>query len=204
MPYIPTRTMLGSDYVGERYCPQPHGFLGDDKFKLVESPFDGSKALALPAVRPDVACIHVQLADEEGNAVFFGGYGEVRWGLWAAKRIVISAEEIVPRGVLRSDPQRNVVPGFMVDAVVHLPYGVLPSGLPGCYRPENRLQAETAKGMQSEEGLREFMATWIDGIPDHDAFLEQFRERFGDPEQLRANRRWNPARPLDYGWNALE
>ena len=203
LPYVPTRTLLGTDYVGERYYPQPHGFLGEDKFKIVESPFDGSQVLALPALRPDVACIHVQLADEEGNAVFYGGHGEVRWGLWAAKRIVISAEEIVPRGVLRSDPHRNIVPGFMVNAVVHMPFGVLPWELAGYYRPEGRLQAELRSGMRSQEDFQELMATWIDGIPDHDAFLARFRERFGDPEQLRTNRRWNPARPLDYGWNTL-
>ena len=204
LPYVPTRTLLGTDYAGQRYYPQPHGFLGEEKFRLVESPFDGSKAVALPPVRPDVACIHVQLTDEEGNAVFYGGHGEVRWGLWAAKRIVISAEEIVPRGVLRSDPHRNIVPGFMVDAVVHMPFGVLPWGLPGYYRPEDRLQAELHIGMGSEERFKELMADWIDGVPDHEAFLARVRERFGDPEQLRTNRRWNPARSLDYGWNALE
>ena len=204
LPYVPTRTMLGTDYVGERYFPQPNGFLGEEKLRLVESPFDGSKVVALPPVRPDVACIHVQLADEEGNPVFYGGHGEVRWGLWAAKRIVISAEEIVPRGVLRSDPHRNIVPGFMVNAVVHMPFGILPWGLPGHYRSEDRLQAELIFGMYSEEGFKELMADWIDGCADHDAFLDKFRERYGDPEQLRPNRRWNPARPLDYGWNAFE
>jgi glutaconate CoA-transferase subunit A len=203
MPYATTRTMLGTDYVEPRYYPQPRGFLGEDKFKVVESPFTGEKLVALPALRPDVACIHVQLADEEGNCVFYGGAGEVRWGLWAAKRIVISAEEIVPRGVLRSDGERTTVPGFMVNAVVHLPYGVLPWGLPGCYRPEGRLQAELLFGMRDAEGFKTLVEQWIDGCKDHDAFLAKFRERFGDPAQLHVNRRWQPARPLDYGWNSL-
>jgi glutaconate CoA-transferase subunit A len=205
LPFVPTRTMLGTDYVANRYYPQPNGFVGEQKFHKVTSPFNGEQALALPPLRPDVSCIHVQWADEEGNAVFWGGHGEVRWGLWASKRIVISAEEIVPAGVLRSDPHRIVVPGFMVNAVVHMPFGSLPYNLPGYYRGEGRLTGELMQGIRTPEAFERLLKEWIDGCPDHQAFLDRLREKYGDDvlETLRTDRRWKPARPIEYGWNAL-
>ena len=204
IPFIPTRSMLGTDYVSDAFYPQPNGFLGADKLRVIESPFAGEKVVALPAMRPDVSCVHVQWADEEGNAAFWGGHGEVRWGLWASKRIIISAEEIVPASVLRSDPHRVTVPGFMVDAVVHMPYGALPFGLPGYYGGSARLSAEFYVGMRSEAGFREQVARWVDGCVDHAAFLALYEERFGQGSlaSLRADRTWAPERPIQYGWRS--
>ena len=207
LPFIPTKSMLGTDYLADSYYPQPNGFLGKDKFRVMRSPFGDERVVALPPLRPDVSCIHVQWADEEGNAVFWGGHGEVKWGLWASKRILISAEEIVPAGVIRSDPHRTVVPGFMVDAVVHLPFGVLPYGLPGYYRSSPDLQGELHFGARTEEGFREIMERWIDGCADHAAVLARYKERFGGEEaleKLRSNRLWEPARPIQYGWKSAE
>jgi len=204
IPFIPTRSMLGSDFLSDTYLPQPNGFLGENKLKEITSPFGGEKVVALPALRPDVSCVHVQWADEEGNAAFWGGDGEVKWGLWASKRIIISADEIVPASVLRSDPHRVTVPGFMVDAVVHMPYGALPWGLPGYYGAARKLQTEYLLGMRTEEGFAEQIDRWIDGCRDHDAFLKLFEERFGEGAlaALDADRTWEPERPIRYGWKS--
>ena len=204
LPFIPTKTLLGTDYLSARYLPQPHGFLGAKKAQVMQSPFDGNDVVALPALRPGVSCVHVQWADEEGNAAFWGGYGEVKWALWASERIVISADEIVPVGVLRSDPQRTIIPGFRVNAVVHTPFGALPTGLPGYYRESMALQVERGGALRSRESFEAFMAEWIDGCDDHEAFLAHFRERFGDDalEALRCDRTWEPARPIRYGWRS--
>ncbi len=206
IPFIPTRAMLGSDYVSDAFYPQPNGFLGQDKLRLMESPFGGEKVVALPALRPDVSCVHVQWADEEGNAAFWGGHGEVRWGLWASKRIIISADEIVPASVLRSDPHRVTVPGFMVDAVVHMPFGALPWALPGYYGTSAKLQVDYLVGLRSEAGFGEQVQRWIDGCADHDAFLRMFEERYGAGalDALRADRTWEPERPIRYGWRAAQ
>lgn len=202
IPFIPTRALLGTDYLDPRYYPQPGGFLGEKKLAVMESPFHGEKVVALPALRLNVSCVHVQQADEEGNAVFWGGHGEVRWALWASERIIISAEEIVPAGELRSDPHRVIVPGFMVSAVVHLPFGALPWGVPGYYRADGRFQAEYLLAMRSQEGFGQVMATWVDGCADHAALLARHRERYGEGalDALRADRTWEPARPIRYGW----
>lgn len=206
IPFMPTRSLLGSDFLSDAFYPQPNGFLGKDKLRPMESPFDGEKVVALPALRPDVSCVHVQWADEEGNAAFWGGHGEVRWGLWASKRIIISAEEIVPASVLRSDPHRVTVPGFMVDAVVHMPFGALPWGLPGYYGTSPQLQIDYLIGMRSEAGFAEQVKRWIDGCEDHDAFLRLFEERYGagSLDALRADRTWEPERPIRYGWKAKQ
>lgn len=205
LPFVPTKAFLGTDYLAPDYLPQPNGFLGDAKMKVIESPFDGEQVVALPALRPDVSCVHVQWADEDGNAAFWGGDGEVRWALWASRRVVISAEEIVPRGVLRSDPHRTTIPGFMVDAVVHLPYGAVPWGVPGYYGTDGRMQAEYVGAMRTEPGFRDVMARWVDGLADHDAFLAAHRERFGADalEALAVDRAWEPERPIRYGWRSL-
>ncbi len=202
IPFIPTRSMLGTDYVSEKFYPQPNGFLGENKLRVMESPFAGEKFVALPALKPDVSCVHVQWADEEGNAAFWGGDGEVRWGLWASKRVIISAEEIVPTSVLRSDPERVTIPGMNVDAVVHAPFGALPWGLPGYYGGSGRLMGEYLVGMRSKEGFEEQVARWVDGCADHAAFLALYEERFGagSLDALRVNRTWEPERPIRYGW----
>ena len=206
VPFIPTRSFLGTDYLREDYYPQPGGFLGEDKFKVIESPFDGEPVVALPALRPDVSCIHVQWADEDGNAAFWGGAGEVRWGLWASKKIIISAEEIVPRGVLRSDPGRTTIPGLMVNAVVHLPSGAIPWGVAGYYTPDGAMQADYLLKMRTEAGFHEVMDRWVDGVEDHDAFLARHAEVFGADalERLRMDRTWEPERNIRYGWKAQQ
>lgn len=204
IPFIPTRSMLGTDFITDKFYPQPKGFLGKDKLRVIESPFGGEKVVALPALRPDVSCIHVQWADEEGNAAFWGGHGEVRWGLWASKRIIISAEEIVPASVLRSDPHRVTVPGFMVDAVVHMPFGAVPFALPGYYGASRQLSAEYLGGMRAKETFDEVVARWIDGCAGHDAVLALYEQRFGagSLDALRADRTWEPERTIRYGWKA--
>jgi glutaconate CoA-transferase, subunit A len=206
IPFIPTRSMLGSDYVSERYLPQPFGFLGEQKLKVIASPFSDEPVVLLPALRPDVSCVHVQWADEEGNAAFWGGHGEVRWGLWASERIIISADEIVPPSVLRSDPHRTIIPGYRVNAVVHLPFGALPWGLPGYYRGHAPLLGESLIKARAAEPFAEFLAEWIDGLPDHDAFLAHFSERFGEAalDDAQVDRTWEPERPIRYGWKAQQ
>lgn len=206
IPFIPTRSFLGTDYLREDFYPQPGGFLGEDKLKVIDSPFGGEPVVALPAVRPDVSCIHVQWADEDGNAAFWGGDGEVRWGLWASKKIIISAEEIVPRGVLRSDPGRTTVPGLMVNAVVHLPFGAAPWGLPGYYTAHGPMQADYLLKMRTEQGVREFIDRWVDGVEDHAGFLARHAEVYGAQalEGLRMDRTWEPQRNIRYGWKAQQ
>src|ERR1041385_8417350 len=81
---------------------------------------------AVRALVPDVAIVHVQRADEDGNAHCWGNFGVMLEGVRAAKKVIVCAEEIVPREVIASDPNRTVIPGFLVSAVVKWPRGAAP------------------------------------------------------------------------------
>jgi glutaconate CoA-transferase subunit A len=124
MPYLPTRAGLGTDML----AALPHAF------QVIPCPFTGSPVVACAALTPDVSVIHVDRADEEGNAQAAGKH------IWhdvviakAARRVIVSAEEIVPNATIREAPERTLLPAFDVDAVVHAPRGAWPLEFPGRY-----------------------------------------------------------------------
>src|SRR5690349_16629617 len=112
VPFIPARTAMGSDVAK-----------GNHFFYQVFSPFEGKEPLlAVRAIQPDVTIVHVQRADEDGNAHCWGNFGVMIEGVRAAKKVIVCAEEIVFEETIASDPNRTVIPGFLVSAVVHCPY----------------------------------------------------------------------------------
>ena len=186
IPFIPTRSFLGTDYLDPRNVDHPGAYLREQKWQPMESPFDGQKVVALPALRPDVALLHAQRADEFGNVQVWGHQGDARWAYWAAKKVIVSVEEIVSHDEVLRDPGRTVVPGFRVAAVVHMPYGAHPSGAIGYYDFDYAFQG--ASGMsritQGEEAWQTFADEWIYGVEDNAGYIAHYRERFGE-ESLR-------------------
>src|SRR5512137_1774962 len=87
------------------------------KIKRVTDPYSGRDLIAVPALNPDVAIIHVQRADKDGNAHLWGIIGEQKEVAFASKKVILTAEEIVDEAVIRSDPNRTLIPGFIVSAV---------------------------------------------------------------------------------------
>jgi glutaconate CoA-transferase subunit A len=160
VPYLPTVSMLGSDI--------------DARLDLakVTCPYTGQLLNAVPSLNPDVALVHVQRADKLGNAQI-DGYQLMDADLvLAARRVIITAEEIVSTDGFRHDPARTVIPGFAVDAVVHQPMGAYPHECYGHYEADldeftAYMQAVKAGGI---EGAREFVAALV-AHPDHDAYL---------------------------------
>ena len=111
LPFLPTRTVKGSD------------FRSADQFASVRCPFTNEELLAVRAIRPDVAILHVQRADTQGNGQVWGNFGVMREAAMAAKKVILTCEEIVDHEVILSDPNRNVIPAFVVSSVVHQPFG---------------------------------------------------------------------------------
>src|SRR5881394_1736848 len=127
VPFLPTRTAMGSDVTK-----------GNHFFYQIISPFEPKETLlAVRAIVPDVAIVHVQRADNNGNAHCWGNFGVMLEGVRAAKKVIVCAEEIVAPEVIASDPNRTVIPGFLVTAVCQVPLGAHPSPVQGYYKRDD-------------------------------------------------------------------
>ena len=211
MPFICANSFLGTDYLKPEIMNHSRSLAEDRRredgsisppYAVIESPFDGKKALLYPALKPDVAIVHCQRADEEGNIQIWGPQADTKWGLWASRNVLVTAEEIVPRSVISTEPHFTVVPGFKVSAVIHEPWGAHPSGLNGHYRADRSWMELTGYGMTDWDSARQYLDEWVYGTEDHAAYITRYRERFGDDllEALRVKYNICPAQPAQYGW----
>lgn len=146
IPYIPTATLIGGDMPGHV------------DVRSIQCPFTGEVLRAVPALRPDVAIVHAQRADEDGNVQLFGLTGDTLDGAFASRCIIATVEEIVPRSVIRQMPDRTVFPGFRVAAVAHVPWGAYPSYVDGHYTRDDQAYSEWDELARSDERL----STYID------------------------------------------
>ncbi len=177
VPFIPVRSMLGSDTL--KYSAA----------KVVEDPFTGDPICLLPALILDVGLIHVHRADKYGNAQIDGISGFAFEMARASKRLIISAEEIIDTEIIRSQPDRTLIPYYLVDAVVHAPFGSHPGEM--CYvyerdEPQIRAWVEASK---TEEGAQAYLEKYIYGVEDHQGYLDLIGE-----ERLRQLREMVPNR----------
>ena len=157
---LPTKTVRGSD------------FRSENQFASVRCPFTNEELLAVRAIKPDLAILHVQRADREGNAHAWGNFGVMREAGLAAKRVILTCEEIVDHDVILSDPNRNVIPGFVVTSVVHEPFGSHPSPTQGYTRRDDNFYFEYHKETRSREGFEQWLQKWVLDVKDHRDFLE--------------------------------
>jgi glutaconate CoA-transferase, subunit A len=204
IPYIPTRSFLGTDYITPENTPQPGGYLAQ-KWALAESPFGGEQVVLLPALRPDVAILPAQRADEQGNVQAWGIQGDHRWGYWAAKKVIVTVEEIVPSSVIRSDPGRTIVPGLRVAAVVHEPYAAHPTPMAGYYDFDLPFNARVLGRMgRSWDAFHAFVDEWVEGCPDRAAYLRHYAEVFGADAlaSIAADVAIVPERSVNYGYSS--
>ena len=204
MPFVPTRSFLGTDYIAPANTPQPGGFL-EQKWALMDSPFGGEPVVLLPALRPDVAIVHAQRADEEGNVQAWGHLGDARWGCWAAHKLIVSVEEVVPASAVRSDPSRTIVPGLRVSAVVHEPFAAHPSPVAGFYDFDLLFNVRVLGRLGATwETYRTFVDEWVYGAPDRRSYMERYVTRFGEAalERMKARPPIVPERGVDYAYSS--
>lgn len=173
MPFVPVKDMAGTDLL------KVSSFMGEGKFKIIESPFDGSPTMLVPALKPDLAIIHVQQADAEGNAQIWGIGGDCRWGANAAEKVIVSCERIVSRDVVGKDPSRTIVPGFKVVAVTEEPFGAHPGYTPGFYDVDFGYGYDYQQASSTEDGFAEFLDEWVFGVKDRTAYTEHFIRKYG-------------------------
>ena len=173
MPFVPVRDMAGSDLLNVR------SFMGENKYKMIDSPFDGRPTILVPALNPDVAIIHVQQSDEEGNAQIWGIGGDCQIGANAAKEVIVTCERVVPREVIGKDPSRTILPAFKVSAVVEAPFGAHPGYTPGFYDVDFSIGYLYQQASNTVEGFEAFVKEWVYDLPDRTAYTQHYIERFG-------------------------
>jgi glutaconate CoA-transferase, subunit A len=173
MPFVPVKDMSGSDLLRVR------SFLGENKYKVIDSPFDGTPTLLVPALHPDVAVIHVQQADEDGNAQIWGIGGDCKFGANAARKVIVSCERLVSREMIGKDPSRTIVPDFKVAAVVEEPFAAHPGYTPGFYDQDFSFTSVYQQASNTVEGLQRFLEEWVFGVPDRTTYIQHYIQRFG-------------------------
>jgi glutaconate CoA-transferase subunit A len=166
-PYIPTRSLLGSDTAR-----------ANGTFREATSPFDGSKILLIPAIEPDVTVIAVQRSDEDGNAQLWGPWGVSQEAALAAKAVIVVADELADRNVVRADPNRTIVPAFKAAAVVVQPGACHPSPLQDRYGRDHEFFHEYHRATRTVDGFDAWLREWVIDVPDHDAYLAKLGDRW--------------------------
>ena len=159
VPFIPVRAMLGSDTL--KYSSA----------KVIECPFTGQKVALLPALILDVGLIHVHRADKYGNAQIDGISGFAHELSRASKRLIISTEEIIPSEEIRKHPDRTIIPYYLVDAVVHAPFGSHPGEMVYYYERDEERIKEWVEAAKTEKGAQAYLDKYVYGVENHEAYL---------------------------------
>jgi glutaconate CoA-transferase subunit A len=162
VPYLPTRTLLGSDLVR-----------GNPRIQAAEPGL-----LHVAAIQPDVAILHVQRADADGHAHCWGNLGLTKEAGMAARRVILVAEEIVPSEVILSDPNRILLPPQRVTAVAHVPGGAHPSPVQGYYARDHAFFGEYHQTTRARDGFLTWLEEWVMSVPDRRTYLAKLGDRF--------------------------
>ncbi len=160
VPFLPARDLLGSDHMAVSAA------------KVIEDPYAGLPVAVVPALNPDVAFLHVHQADVYGDARIFGTNLFALEAAMASHRVIVSAEEIIDHEEFRKDPMRTTIPYFLVDAVVHAPFGAYPGGMPARYELDLP-HVDMLNGIRSEEQMQKYLHDTVYSVADHEEFLEK-------------------------------
>jgi glutaconate CoA-transferase, subunit A len=153
LPFWPLRNYMGTDIPG-----------ANPRIRTVTCPFTGETLAAVPALRPDVTVVHAQRADRSGNAQVWGLLGVQKEAAFASKRVIVVAEELVSESVVRADPNRTLLPGNIVSAVVVEPWGAHPSYAQGYYDRDNDFYVKWDHVARTEESLQVYLDKYVYGV----------------------------------------
>ena len=143
------------------------------KIKTVTCPYTGEVLATVPALNPDVAIIHAQRADAQGNTQIWGITGVQKEAAFASQRVVIVVEELVDESVIRADPNRTLIPGMIVDAVVVEPWGAHPSYVQGYYDRDNDFYVAWEPITRDPAQLERYLDEFVYGVPDRQAYMRK-------------------------------
>jgi glutaconate CoA-transferase subunit A len=184
LPFIPMNSTAAVDLE-----------LVNPNYRRVTDPYSGREVVVVPPLKPDVAIVHVQRADENGNAHIWGIIGEQKEAAFAAQRVIITAEEIVGEDIIRSDPNRTLIPGFIVNAVCHVPYCSHPSYTQGYYDRDNAFYLEWDEISKTHAGVLTWLDDWVYGVRDRAEYWDKLGPEVH--KQLKVGDRYSA--PVNYG-----
>jgi glutaconate CoA-transferase, subunit A len=184
LPFFALRSYIGSDMLA-----------ANPLIKLIDDPYGTGKIAVVPPLNPDVAILHAQRADAKGNTQLWGLLGMQKEIAFASKHVIVVVEELVDEAVIRADPNRTLIPGLIVDAVVHEPYGAHPSYVQGYYDRDNESYLAWDKLSQDHAAVLAWLDEWVYGLENHAAYVRKYGQAYFDklkPGPL-------PAPSVDYG-----
>jgi glutaconate CoA-transferase, subunit A len=170
LPFFPLRSYYESD------LPK-----ANDRIRPISSPYeDGTEVYVVPPLRPDVSIVHAQRADASGDAQIWGLLGCQKEAAFAAERVIVVCEEVVEESVVRADPNRTVIPGLVVDAVVEEPFGCHPSFAQGYYDRDNDFYLAWDAIARDPAALDAWLKEWVYDLSSHRDYVEKFGDAHWD------------------------
>ncbi|MGH7517437.1 MAG: CoA transferase subunit A [Gemmatimonadales bacterium] len=183
LPFWPLRNYMGTDLP-----------VANPLIRQVTCPFTGERLAAVPALNPDVTIVHAQRADAQGNTQIWGLLGVQKEAAFASSRVIVVVEELIDESVVRADPNRTLIPGTIVDAVVVEQWGAHPSYAQGHYDRDNAFYVAWEDISRDPAKLRRYLEEYVHGVRDR----EEYVARSGGLEHLRAGERM--AAGVNYGY----
>jgi glutaconate CoA-transferase, subunit A len=184
LPFYPLRSYFETD------LPKANPLIRE-----IESPYGDGVVYAVPPLKPDVTIVHAQRSDAAGNTQVWGLLGCQKEAAFAADRVIVVVEELVDEAVIRADPNRTIIPGLIVDAVVVEPFGAHPSYVQGAYDRDNRFYLDWDAITKDEDALQAWLREWVYDLDDRPAYLEKLgAERLASLKPGSA-----PSGSVDYG-----
>ncbi len=174
LPFWPMRNYMGTDLPA-----------ANPRIATVECPYTGERLATVPALNPDVTIVHAQRADAQGNTQIWGLLGVQKEAAFASGRVIVVVEELVDEQVIRADPNRTLIPGLAVDAVVVEPWGAHPSYAQGYYDRDNEFYVQWEAISRDAAALGRYLDDFVHGVKDRAGYVA----RCGGLERLRADAR---------------
>jgi glutaconate CoA-transferase subunit A len=162
LPFFPLRSYFETD------LPTANPLIRE-----IESPYGDGKVYAVPPLRPDVSIVHAQRASAGGDTQVWGLLGCQKEAAFAAERVIVVVEEVVDESVIRADPNRTIIPGLIVDAVVVEPWGAHPSYVQGAYDRDNRFYLDWDPITRDEDLIQAWLREWVHGVDGRGEYLDK-------------------------------
>jgi glutaconate CoA-transferase, subunit A len=162
LPFYPLRSYFETDLP-----------VANPLIRPIESPYGDGTVYAVPPLKPDVTIVHAQRADASGDTQVWGLLGCQKEAAFAARRVIVVVEELVPESVIRADPNRTILPGLIVDAVVVEPFGAHPSYVQGAYDRDNPFYIAWDPISRDESAIQQWLRDWVYDLDGRAAYTDK-------------------------------